>query len=94
MSLTRNVDSDLARRALIGALLFYTRETSAHIIAEGIETEAQLDAVTEALHAIDTSVEDATQRKLRAQTATARTLTRRAARSLPTAASAVRISSS
>ena len=45
MSLTRNVDSDLARRALIGALLFYTRETSAHIIAEGIETEAELDTL-------------------------------------------------
>ena len=42
MSLTRNVDGDLARRALIGALLFYTRETSAQIIAEGIETEAEL----------------------------------------------------
>jgi EAL domain-containing protein (putative c-di-GMP-specific phosphodiesterase class I) len=45
MSLTRNVDSDLARRALIGALLFYTRETSAHIIAEGIETEAELNTL-------------------------------------------------
>jgi|TARA_S200002703_G_scaffold29313_2_gene25173 EAL domain-containing protein (putative c-di-GMP-specific phosphodiesterase class I) len=45
MSLTRNVDQDLARRALIGALLFYTRETSAHIIAEGIETEAELNTL-------------------------------------------------
>lgn len=45
MSLTRNVDSDLARRALIGALLFYTRETSAHVIAEGIETEAELNTL-------------------------------------------------
>lgn len=42
MSLTRNVDSDLARRALVSALVFYTRETSAQIIAEGIETEAEL----------------------------------------------------
>lgn len=42
MSLTRNVNADLARRALIGALLFYTRETSAQIIAEGIETQAEL----------------------------------------------------
>lgn len=45
MSLTRNVDGDLARRALIGALLFYTRETSAQIIAEGIETEAELQTL-------------------------------------------------
>ena len=45
MSLTRNVDGDLARRALIGALLFYTRETSAQIIAEGIETQAELQTL-------------------------------------------------
>jgi EAL domain-containing protein (putative c-di-GMP-specific phosphodiesterase class I) len=42
ISLTRNVDADLARRALISALLHYTRETSAQIVAEGIETEAEL----------------------------------------------------
>ncbi|MEO1188847.1 MAG: EAL domain-containing protein [Pseudomonadota bacterium] len=45
MSLTRNVDSDLARRALVSALVFYTRETSAHIIAEGIETASELDTL-------------------------------------------------
>lgn len=45
MSLTRNVDSDLARRALVSALVFYTRETSAQIIAEGIETEAELETL-------------------------------------------------
>lgn len=45
MSLTRNVDTDLARRALVGALMFYTRETSAQIIAEGIETEAELETL-------------------------------------------------
>ena len=45
MSLTRNVDSDLARRALIGALLYYTRETSAQIIAEGIETMSELQTL-------------------------------------------------
>lgn len=45
MSLTRNVDKDLARRALVGALMFYTRETSAQIIAEGIETEAELETL-------------------------------------------------
>lgn len=45
MSLTRDVDSDLARRALVSALVFYTRETNAQIIAEGIETEAELDTL-------------------------------------------------
>ncbi len=42
MSLTRDVDTDIARRALVSALVFYTRETEAQIIAEGIETEAEL----------------------------------------------------
>lgn len=45
MSLTRNVDSDLARQALVSALVFYTRETGAQIIAEGIETEAELQTL-------------------------------------------------
>ncbi|MEM9989284.1 MAG: EAL domain-containing protein, partial [Pseudomonadota bacterium] len=45
MSLTQNVDLDLARRALIGALVFYSRETSAQIIAEGIETEKELETL-------------------------------------------------
>ncbi|MEM5516775.1 EAL domain-containing protein [Henriciella sp. AS95] len=42
MSLTRNVDEDLSRRALISALVYYTRETGSQIIAEGIETEGEL----------------------------------------------------
>lgn len=42
MSLTRNVDSDIARRALVSALVYYTRETNALIIAEGIETASEL----------------------------------------------------
>lgn len=45
MSLTRDVDTDLARRALVSALVFYTRETNAQIIAEGIETEAELNTL-------------------------------------------------
>ena len=45
MSLTRDVDSDLARRALVSALVFYTRETSAQIIAEGIETASELETL-------------------------------------------------
>lgn len=45
MSLTRDVDSDLVRRALVSALVFYTRETSAQIIAEGIETASELETL-------------------------------------------------
>jgi EAL domain-containing protein (putative c-di-GMP-specific phosphodiesterase class I) len=42
MTLTRNVDTDQARRALASALIFYARETGCQIVAEGIETEAEL----------------------------------------------------
>ncbi len=45
ISLTRDVDSDLARRALVGALTQYSKETGAQIVAEGIETEAELQAL-------------------------------------------------
>ncbi|MGB3625725.1 MAG: EAL domain-containing protein [Henriciella sp.] len=45
MSLTRNVDNDLSRRALISALVYYGRETGAEIIAEGIETEGELETL-------------------------------------------------
>jgi len=42
MSLTRDIDTDAARRALASALIFFARETGASIIAEGIETEDEL----------------------------------------------------
>ncbi len=45
MSLVRDVDQDISRRALISALLYYARETGAQIIAEGIETQAELDVL-------------------------------------------------
>jgi len=45
MSLTRDIDSDAARRALTTALLFFSRETRSFIIAEGIETEAELSTL-------------------------------------------------
>jgi len=45
MVIRASVDSDLARRALVSALVFYTRETNAQIIAEGIETEAEFDTL-------------------------------------------------
>lgn len=43
ISLTRAVDSDPARRALISALIFFARETGCLMIAEGIETESERD---------------------------------------------------
>jgi EAL domain-containing protein (putative c-di-GMP-specific phosphodiesterase class I)/DNA-binding NarL/FixJ family response regulator len=42
MALTRDVDNDLARRALAAALISFSAEIGATIIAEGIETEAEL----------------------------------------------------
>lgn len=42
MSLTRDIDTDSARQALAAALIFYGRQTGCTIIAEGIETEAEL----------------------------------------------------
>lgn len=45
ISLTRAVDTDVARRALASALIFFAREIGASIVAEGIETEAELQAL-------------------------------------------------
>lgn len=45
MALTRNVDSDPARRALASALIFYARETGCQLLAEGIETAAELQTL-------------------------------------------------
>jgi EAL domain-containing protein (putative c-di-GMP-specific phosphodiesterase class I) len=45
MSITRDVDSDPARRALASAILFYARETGASVVAEGVETAAELDVL-------------------------------------------------
>jgi diguanylate cyclase len=46
-SLIRGIDSDPDRGALITALLGYARETGGHIVAEGVETAAELAALTE-----------------------------------------------
>ncbi len=43
MSLTRCVDTDPALRALASALIYFARETDCTIIAEGIETEAEME---------------------------------------------------
>jgi EAL domain-containing protein (putative c-di-GMP-specific phosphodiesterase class I) len=43
--LTRNVDSDPARRALSACLVRFAEEIGAYVVAEGIETEAELDTL-------------------------------------------------
>jgi EAL domain-containing protein (putative c-di-GMP-specific phosphodiesterase class I) len=42
MALTRDIDSDQARRALAAALIFYARETGCQIVAEGVETQSEM----------------------------------------------------
>lgn len=42
ISLTRDIDTDPKRRALASALIAFARETQARIVAEGVETEAEL----------------------------------------------------
>lgn len=45
LSITRDIDTDRARRALASALVSYAREMGISLIAEGIETRAELEAV-------------------------------------------------
>jgi EAL domain-containing protein (putative c-di-GMP-specific phosphodiesterase class I) len=45
MSLTRGVDADPARRALAMALIFFAQQTDAVIVAEGVETQNELDTL-------------------------------------------------
>jgi EAL domain-containing protein (putative c-di-GMP-specific phosphodiesterase class I)/CheY-like chemotaxis protein len=45
MTLTRAIDTDGDRRALASSLLTFAREVSATVIAEGIETPAELDTL-------------------------------------------------
>ncbi len=45
MSLTRNIDSDGARRALASALMQFANENGAEIVAEGVETANELKAL-------------------------------------------------
>ena len=44
-SLTRDIDSDAARRALARSLLLFADEISAMLVAEGVETPTELDAL-------------------------------------------------
>ena len=45
MALTREVDTGPLHRALTTALVTFAREIGAEIIAEGIESQAQLDTL-------------------------------------------------
>ncbi|MDY8110174.1 EAL domain-containing protein [Fulvimarina sp. 2208YS6-2-32] len=42
MSLIRSIDAHQARRALTTAMIYFARETGASVVAEGIETSAEL----------------------------------------------------
>jgi EAL domain-containing protein (putative c-di-GMP-specific phosphodiesterase class I) len=44
-SLIRGIDADPDRAALLRALVGYAEHTGAHLVAEGVETAAELDAV-------------------------------------------------
>ena len=46
ISLTENIDADVVRRSLSAALVTFAREIDAAIVAEGIETGAELEALT------------------------------------------------
>ena len=47
ISLTRTIDTDRARRALASALISFAEEMDMTIVAEGIETEAELRTLTD-----------------------------------------------
>jgi len=47
MSLTRGIDQDRKRRALASALIAFAHETRIGIVAEGVETAAELDTLCE-----------------------------------------------
>jgi EAL domain-containing protein (putative c-di-GMP-specific phosphodiesterase class I) len=44
--LIRGIDGDAARRALAAAVVMFAREIGAQVTAEGVETDAELNAVT------------------------------------------------
>ena len=47
MSLTRDIDADPARRALAAALIHFSAETGSTLVAEGVETAAELATLRE-----------------------------------------------
>ena len=44
-SLISGIDTDPDRGALVSAMLGYVRQTGGHLVAEGVETEAELDTL-------------------------------------------------
>ena len=46
-SLVSNINADPDRGALVSAMLGYARQTGGHLVAEGVETEAELGALTQ-----------------------------------------------
>ena len=47
ISITQNIDHDLARRALARALISFAAEVGVSVVAEGIETRAELESLRE-----------------------------------------------
>jgi EAL domain-containing protein (putative c-di-GMP-specific phosphodiesterase class I) len=47
ISLIKKIDSDSCSRALAAALIRFAEETGSHIVAEGVETQAELDVLRE-----------------------------------------------
>jgi EAL domain-containing protein (putative c-di-GMP-specific phosphodiesterase class I) len=45
ISLTRNIDSDTPRKALAAAMIGFGRQTGSHVVAEGVETQRELEAL-------------------------------------------------
>ncbi len=47
MSLTRDIDKDISRRSLAHSLVRFAKEINSKLIAEGVETQEELDTVAE-----------------------------------------------
>lgn len=47
MSITRNIDTDRSRRALARAIIAFGAETNSQVVAEGVETAAELSVLRE-----------------------------------------------
>jgi len=45
ISLTRNIDSDTPRKALAAAMIGFGKQTGSHVVAEGVETQRELEAL-------------------------------------------------
>lgn len=45
MSLVQRIDSDPGRRALASALITFSREIGSELVAEGVETDPELNAL-------------------------------------------------